>query len=122
VVRSVAQAINAGRGFSARDAFEALHRLAELKLTCNAVLAEFDGLLVPTIPRLFTVAEMLADPIPLNTIMGTYTYFANPLGLTAIAVPGAMRADGLLSSLCFVGRPGTDLGLLQTASAFAQVH
>lgn len=121
VVSSVAQAINAGRGFSARDAFEALHRLAELKLTCNAVLAECDALLVPTIPRLFTVAEMLADPMPLNTIMGTYTYFANPLGLSAIAVPGAKRDDGLPSSLCFVGRPGTDLGLLQTANAFAPV-
>ena len=121
VVRSVAQAINAGRGFSARDAFEALHRLAELKLTCNAVLAEYDALLVPTIPRLFTVVEMLADPMPLNTIMGTYTYFANPLGLSAIAVPGAKRDDGLPSSLCFVGHPGTDLGLLQTANAFASV-
>ena len=121
VIGPVAQAINAGRAFSAQDAFEVLHRLAELKLACNAVLAEVDALIVPTIPRLFTVAEMLADPMPRNTIMGTYTYFANPLGLSAIAVPGAKRGDGLPSSLCFVGRPGADLELLRTANAFAPV-
>jgi allophanate hydrolase len=95
--------------------------VAELKLVCNAVFAEAAALVVATIPRLFTVAEMLADPMPRNTIMGTYTYFANPLGLSAIAVPGAMRDDGLPSSLCFVGRPWADLELLKTANAFAPV-
>lgn len=119
VAGPVAQAINAGREFSARDAFEVLHRLAELKRECSAVLAKVDALVVPTIPRLFTVEEMLADPMPRNTIMGTYTYFANPLGLSAIAVPGVKRSDGLPSSLCFAGVGGADLNLLQMAKNFA---
>jgi allophanate hydrolase len=63
---------------------------------------------------------MLNDPMALNTIMGTYTYFANPLGLAAIAVPGVRRADGLSSSVCFVSKGGTDLALLEHAHVFAK--
>lgn len=118
VLPPVAQAINAGHSYSARDAFEALHLLAELKLQCMTALAEFDALVLPTIPRLFTVSEMLADPMALNSVMGTYTYFANPLGLSAIAVPGAARADSLPSSLCFVGPGGHDRAMLEHAQAF----
>lgn len=118
ILPPVAQAINAGLTYSARDAFEALHRLAELKLHCCTVLAGFDALVLPTIPRLFTVAEMLADPMPLNSIMGTYTYFANPLGLSAIAVPGTLRSDTLPSSICFVGLGGADHILIEQAHAF----
>lgn len=118
VLPPVAQAINAGRAYSARDAFEALHRLAELKLQCSGVLANFDALVLPTIPRLFTVSEMLADPMPLNSIMGTYTYFANPLGMSAIAVPGVSRVDNLSSSICFVGLGGFDRILMAQARSF----
>lgn len=121
VMPPVAEAINVGRTYSARDAFEALYRVAELKLECSKVLSEFDALVLPTIPRLFTVAEMLADPMPLNSIMGTYTYFANPLGLAAIAMPGVDRSDGMPSSLCFVSSGGSDRVLLDQARAFSPV-
>lgn len=118
VLAPVATAINAGLSYSARDAFEVLHRLAELTLQCTQALGEFDALVVPTIPRLFTVAEMQAEPMSRNSIMGTYTYFANPLGLSAVAVPGVAREDTLPSSLCFVGLGGADRILLALAQAF----
>ena len=118
VIPAVAQAINAGRNYTAQDAFEVMHRLAELKLKCNAILSSVDALVLPTIPRLFTVAEMLADPMPLNTIMGTYTYFANPMGHAAIAIPGTKRSDGLPSSMCFVGASGHDLGMIALGKRF----
>ena len=35
---------------------------------------------------------MLADPMALNTAMGTYTYFVNPLDMCAVAIPGRHRA------------------------------
>lgn len=118
VIPAVAQAINAGRRYTARDAFEALHRLAELKLRCNTILNEVDALVLPTIPRLFSVAKMLADPMALNSIMGTYTYFANPIGCAAIAVPGVKRSDGMPSSVCFVGPSGSDLKMIAHGKAF----
>ncbi|MEO9652297.1 MAG: amidase family protein [Roseobacter sp.] len=121
VLAPVAEAINSGLRYSARDAFTTLYKLADLKMQCLQVLEGFDALILPTIPRLFTVAEMQADPMTRNSIMGTYTYFANPLGMSAIAVPGVSRADTLPSSLCFVGLGGADNILMEQARAFEAV-
>jgi allophanate hydrolase len=79
----------------------------------SILLKGCDALVVPTVPTIFTIEQMLADPIALNTAMGTYTYFVNPLDLCAVAIPGRIRSDGLGSSLCFVSRAGED-GLMRT--------
>jgi allophanate hydrolase len=61
---------------------------------------------------------MLEEPMARNTIMGTYTYFVNPLDLCAVAVPGQQRADGLPSSLCFIARDGEDACVRMLATGF----
>lgn len=115
VLTPVATAINQGHQYSARNAFEILHKLAELRVECMAKLEGTEGLIVPTIPRMFTITQMLEEPMERNTIMGTYTYFANPIGLTAIAIPGATRNDGLKSSILIYAAPGSDFVVLQQA-------
>ena len=62
---------------------------------------------------------MLADPVQLNSRLGTYTNFVNLLDLAAIAVPSGMRGDGLPSSLTLIAPAGAD-GLL--AGLAAGVH
>ena len=52
--------------------------------------------------------------------MGTYTYFANPLDMCAVSVPGVQRADGLPSALCFAGRAAQDGLLRAIASDFEE--
>lgn len=120
VVGAVSSAINAGRKYSAVDLYKTLHRLAELKLVCSGVLrdAGADAIVLPTVPRLFTVDEMLNNPMRLNTIMGTYTYFANPLGYCALAVPGVTDVNERPTSLCFVGVAGHDHLLFEFAKSF----
>ena len=59
-------------------------------------------------PRLYTVAEVEADPVRLNSRLGTYTNFVNLLDLAAIACPSGMRGDGLPSSLTLIGPSGAD--------------
>lgn len=118
VVPAVRQAIEAGKSFSAQDLYKTLHRLEQLKRDVRHTLSGFHALVVPTVPRLFTIEEMLADPMALNTIMGTYTYFANPLDLCAVALPGRKRDDGLISSVCFVARDGEDGVIRGLANAF----
>ena len=49
-------------------------------------------MLVPTMPRPYTVAEVMADPVRLNSQLGTYTNFVNLLDLSAFATPSGMRA------------------------------
>lgn len=106
-------AIEPGLAYSAKDAFQTLYALKRLQRLVSNNLEGFAALVVPTIPTIFTIEEMLAEPMMRNTIMGTYTYFVNPLDLCAVSVPGARRDDGLPSALCFAGAAGED-GVLRT--------
>jgi allophanate hydrolase len=76
-------------------------------------------MLVPTLPRLYTVEEVEADPFRLNARLGTYTNFVNLIDLAAIAAPSGMRGDGLPSSVTLIGPRGAD-GLL--AGLAAEIH
>jgi allophanate hydrolase len=109
---AVRAAIEPGKTYSAVDAFQALYALKALQRRAQVALQGATALVVPTIPTIFTVEEMLAEPVTRNTILGTYTYFANPLDLCAVSVPGHARSDGLPSALCFLGQAGQD-GLIR---------
>jgi allophanate hydrolase len=70
-------------------------KLQELKGEAMARLKGFDALLVPTAPFHPTLAEVAADPVGVNSRMGTYTNFCNLFDLCAVAVPaGTIEEDG----------------------------
>ena len=48
-------------------------------------------LVVPTMPRVPTIAEVPADPIAVNSMLGTYTNFVNLLDLCALTIPVGER-------------------------------
>lgn len=100
VVRDV---IFKAKNFSAADTFDGVYKLADLKRRADALLAQFDGLLVPTAPAQYRVAELLADPIRLNSNQGKYTNFVNLLDWSAIAVPANLREDGLPFGVTLIG-------------------
>jgi allophanate hydrolase len=110
--------IEGARKFDAVSAFEAFYQLADRKRQTSRVWSEFDAMLVPTAPRLYTVAEVMADPIRLNSRLGTYTNFVNLLDLCAIAVPSTIRGDGLPSSVTLVGPSGADGFVAGVAAGF----
>ncbi|GLK77715.1 hypothetical protein GCM10008171_29690 [Methylopila jiangsuensis] len=115
---AVRSAIEPGAGHTAKDAFEAIYALAALKRRAQAALAGADALVVPTVPTIFTIDDLLEEPLSRNTIMGSYTYFANPLDLCAVAAPGNGRSDGLPSSVCFLARATKDATLRGLAGRF----
>jgi allophanate hydrolase len=115
---AVRAAIEPGKNYSAVDAFKSLYHLKALQRQAASVLDGCGAMLVPTVPTIFTLDEMLADPMARNAIMGTYTYFVNPLDMAAVSVPGRPRSDGLPSAVCFVGAAGTDGVLRGLAQAF----
>ena len=100
--------IEGARKFDAVAAFEASYKLASLRRRTQGAWAAFDVMVVPTIPRPYTIAEVEADPVRLNSRLGTYTNFVNLLDLAAIACPSGMRGDGLPSSLTLIGPSGAD--------------
>ena len=122
VTRSI---IEGARKFDAVAAFEAFYRLADQKRKTSRVWSEFDAMLVPTTPRLYTVAEVEADPVRLNSRLGTYTNFVNLLDLCAIAVPSGVRGDGLPSSVTLIAPAGADgliAGVARRSSPFRPVR
>jgi allophanate hydrolase len=107
-----------GARFSAVDAFAGFYEIAELRRRCERAFAKIDALALPTIPRAYTIDEVLADPIELNRRLGTYTNFVNLLDLSALAVPAAMLPDGTPFGMAFVGRAGDDAMLAAIGRRF----
>jgi allophanate hydrolase len=95
--------------FSAVDAFEGAYRLAELTRATEPVWQEVDALLLPTAPTIYRVAELAAEPILLNSRLGTYTNFVNLLDLAALALPAGFRPDGMPLGVTLVAPAWSDL-------------
>jgi len=93
------------------DAFKAQYRLAALKRRADAILADIDCLVTPTAPTIYRIAEVDADPIALNSRLGTYTNFMNLLDLAAVAVPAGFRPDGLPVGVTLIGPAFSDARL-----------
>ena len=108
--------IASATGFSAADAFAGRYRLEELRRVAEAVWKQNDVLVVPTYPRPVTCAEIAADPIGPNSMLGTYTNFVNLLDLCALSVPGRFRSDGFPSGITLIAPRGRD-GLLMALGA-----
>ena len=88
--------------FSAADSYAAQYRLEALRSAAAAEFAKIDVLAVPTAPTIYTVAQVEAEPLQLNSNLGYYTNFVNLLDLAAIAVPAGLRADGLPNGLTLI--------------------
>lgn len=109
--------ISSGRDPSAADAFKAFYQLAANRKVALAAFAEIDALMVPTTPAAYTVAELTADPVQLNSNLGTYTNCVNLLDLCAFAVPAAFATDGTPFGVTFVAPSGQDAFLASLSRA-----
>ncbi len=112
---TVASIISGATSYSAVDIFNAAYKLEELRAQTKPVWQIIDVLVLPTAPRTYTIAEVAAKPIELNSNLGTYTNFVNLLDLSAIAVPTAFRPDGLPFGVSLIAPAFHDAGLLTLA-------
>ena len=111
------QIIEGGARPLAVDAFEAGYKLAALRRSAEVVLRSVDLLVLPTAPTIYTRAQVAADPIALNSRLGTYTNFANLLDLAALAVPTGFRGDGLPFGVTLFGPAWSDARLAALGGA-----
>jgi allophanate hydrolase len=110
--------ITAGKTISAAEAFRAFDQLAELRRAAREALAEIDILMVPTVPAAYTLADIEADPVQLNSNLGTYTNFVNLLDLAGLAVPCALASDGTPFGVTFLASAGQDAYLASLGRVF----
>ncbi|MGJ5049851.1 allophanate hydrolase [Bradyrhizobium oligotrophicum] len=109
--------IGGARG-SAADTFAALYRLQGLRKVAERTFADVDALVLPTAPTAYTTADVLANPIELNSRLGIYTNFVNLLDLCGLAVPAAMRSDGIPFGVTLLAPAGRDAALASLGRAF----
>ncbi len=116
VTRSI---IEGGRDLTAVAAFRAEYRLRELRRRADAAWNRVDAILTPTLGKPYTVAEVEADPIRLNSNLGYYTNFMNLLDCGAVAVPaGRLKQQGMPWGVTLFGPAFRDGFLLSLADRF----
>jgi allophanate hydrolase len=99
-VRSI---IETAAKFSAADLYNDIYRCRDLRRRAETELAKCNILLLPTAPTLYTVAELEAQPIARNSVLGTYTNFVNLMDLAAIALPAGFTPNGLAAGVTLIG-------------------
>lgn len=118
VVRGIVQS---GLGKSAVDAFEGQYRLKQYERTAQAIWRAVDVLILPTTPTIYTIDDLLADPVTLNSNLGLYTNFVNLLDMSALAIPAGFRTNGTGFGVTLIGPAWADRYLLDLASAFQEI-
>ncbi len=108
---TVGHIVENANGQSAVDAFKGQYRLSELRRILDNTWQKMDVFLLPTAPTTFKVDEVIADPITLNSQLGTYTNFVNLADCAAVALPAGFVKD-LPRGVTLVGPAFTDDGLL----------
>src|SRR6202022_4206763 len=103
--------IIAGARLSAADTFAALYRLQALRKIAERAFAGIDALVLPT-------AQVLANPLELNSRLGTYTNFVNLLDLCGLALPAAIRTDDIPFGITLLAPAGQDAHLASIGRIF----
>ena len=115
VVREI---VKGGAGISATDVFATFYKLEDMRRVAAHTFRNIDVLVVPTAPQPYTTAQMLADPIQLNSRLGTYTNFTNLLDLCGLAVPASLAGDKTPFGITLLAPSGQDAMLASIGRKF----
>jgi allophanate hydrolase len=94
--------IKSGDQYDAVSVFQAIYRLAELRRETEQQWQQMDILAVPTTGTIYSIAEIQASPLQLNSNLGLYTNFVNLLDLSAISIPNGFQQNGLPTGLTLI--------------------
>ena len=108
---TVATVISQATRHMAVDAFRAQYALRRYQAQLAPLWSQVDALLVPTAPRHPSLADLAADPVGANALLGTYTNFVNLLGWSALALPASVTDRGLPFGVTFIGPAQADAAL-----------
>ena len=107
-------AINA----KAIDAFKAQYKLQAYKKQADRIVSQYEFILIPTAGTIYTIAQVEADPVTLNSNLGYYTNFMNLLDYAAIAVPAGYLDNGIPFGVTLFASAFQDKALLNFARCF----
>lgn len=109
--------IGGGAKTSAAEGFAAEYRMQALRRQVEPVWQGIDVIMTPTAGTIYTIAELEADPVQLNSNLGYYTNYMNLLDLCGMAVPAGFLDNGLPFGVTFVAPAFRDRAILPLADA-----
>ncbi len=113
---TVAAIILGSERFTAVEAYRASYRLAEISQKTKPYWDQFDIMLLPTTPTIYTIEEVSRNPLQFNSNLGYYTNFVNLLDLSAVAIPAGFTESGLPFGVTLIAPAFHDKQLLAVAS------
>ena len=112
--------IGSAENKTAIDYFKSEYQLQHYRKLANNILADLDCLVTPTAGTIYTIEQVQADPIKLNSNLGYYTNFMNLLDCASIAAPAGFLDKGIPFGITFVGPAMSDRKLLSIANRWQQ--
>ena len=112
VVRAI---VTKARDIPAHRLIHDRREVDELRRTAMALLDGADAMMVPTAPMHPRLDEVAADPVGVNSTMGTYTNFCNLFDMCGVSVPAGMAGDAQFG-VTVLGRAFDDAVALDIAA------
>ena len=112
--------IGSGKDKTAADAFKAEYQMQIYREQVKSILNDVDFLLTPTAGTIYTIDEVNAEPIKLNSNLGYYTNYMNLLDCASVAVPAGFLDNDLPWGVTLVSTCMQDRKLLSHANKWQQ--
>jgi allophanate hydrolase len=112
--------VGGAKSFDAADTFKAMYQLQHYKVICDKLVKSVDVILTPTAGSTYTIDEVNANPIELNSNLGYYTNFMNLLDYSAIAIPSGFGTQGRPFGVTLFSLAFADMDLLSLADEWQQ--
>jgi allophanate hydrolase len=114
------QVVGTAEGRTAVEAFAAQYRLDELRRSTSSIWDQVDFLVLPTTVTLPTLEQEAAEPVALNSRLGTWTNAFNLLDWAGYAVPAGRTTDGRPFGITVAAPAGSDRLLADAARWWEQ--
>jgi allophanate hydrolase len=117
VIREI---ISQGKNKTAVDAFKAEYEMQRYRKVAQETFGQIDFMVTPTAATIYTIDEVNADPIKLNSNLGYYTNYLNLLDCAAVAVPAGRLDNGLPWGISLIAPAMQDRKLLSFAKLWQE--
>lgn len=107
------------RQMRAVQAFESEYKMQSYRRRAESLFQDCHFALTPTAGTIYRIADVLAEPVALNSKLGYYTNFMNLLDLAAVAVPAGLLPSGMPWGVTLFGPAGSDRALINMAARFS---
>lgn len=114
--------IGGGKDKTALDVFRAEYKMQQYRVETECILAEIDFLMTPTAATVYSIEQVNASPVELNSRLGYYTNYMNLLDCAAVAVPAGFIGNNVPWGVSLIGSSMQDRKLLSYANRWQQYN